>query len=268
MDMLVNGQKRAVDVDPTTPLLWVLRDVLQLTGSYKLGDTLTISGLAHLAGREVAMLANVGSNYLNSGKPPRRWGNAHANIVPYQTFATSDGFIIVAFPKLANLGAVIGEPSFLEMDDEVADAERREFGQEGVGALLALLAPDQPVPENVGFGQDFQRVAGEPRFEREDDHSRLALLRQPQRLACGREGGNGYRHAEYALAKTRHRAALVADAAGQPATVDLKVQRDAVVVDGAVVGVLQAQLDHEAHLQPFALQRLDAGDLNIERVAR
>ena len=42
------------------------------------------------------MLANVGSNYLNSGQPPRRWGNAHANIVPYQTFACSDGHIIVA----------------------------------------------------------------------------------------------------------------------------------------------------------------------------
>ena len=45
---------------------------------------------------QVAMLANMGSNYLNTGKPPQRWGNAHANIVPYQTFACSDGHIIVA----------------------------------------------------------------------------------------------------------------------------------------------------------------------------
>lgn len=45
---------------------------------------------------QVAMLANMGSNYLNSGKPPKRWGNAHANIVPYQTFAAADGHIIVA----------------------------------------------------------------------------------------------------------------------------------------------------------------------------
>ena len=45
---------------------------------------------------QVAMLANMGSNYLNSGKPPKRWGNAHANIVPYQTFACADGYIIVA----------------------------------------------------------------------------------------------------------------------------------------------------------------------------
>jgi len=45
---------------------------------------------------QVAMLANVGSNYLNSGQRPQRWGNAHANIVPYQTFACLDGHIIVA----------------------------------------------------------------------------------------------------------------------------------------------------------------------------
>lgn len=45
---------------------------------------------------QVAMLANMGTNYLASGTPPKRWGNAHPNIVPYQTFATSDGHIIVA----------------------------------------------------------------------------------------------------------------------------------------------------------------------------
>jgi crotonobetainyl-CoA:carnitine CoA-transferase CaiB-like acyl-CoA transferase len=45
---------------------------------------------------QVAMLANVGANYLNSGVRPTRWGNAHPNIVPYQTFACSDGHIIVA----------------------------------------------------------------------------------------------------------------------------------------------------------------------------
>ncbi|RZI40648.1 CoA transferase [Herbaspirillum sp. HC18] len=45
---------------------------------------------------QVAMLANMNTNYLASGNPPRRWGNAHPNIVPYQTFATSDGHIIVA----------------------------------------------------------------------------------------------------------------------------------------------------------------------------
>jgi crotonobetainyl-CoA:carnitine CoA-transferase CaiB-like acyl-CoA transferase len=45
---------------------------------------------------QVAMLANMAGNFHNSGKPPKRWGNAHANIVPYQTFACADGHIIVA----------------------------------------------------------------------------------------------------------------------------------------------------------------------------
>ncbi|MES2105270.1 MAG: CaiB/BaiF CoA-transferase family protein [Pseudomonadota bacterium] len=45
---------------------------------------------------QVAMLANMNTNYLASGVAPKRWGNAHPNIVPYQTFATSDGHIIVA----------------------------------------------------------------------------------------------------------------------------------------------------------------------------
>ena len=45
---------------------------------------------------QVAMLANMNTNYLASDNAPKRWGNAHPNIVPYQTFATSDGHIIVA----------------------------------------------------------------------------------------------------------------------------------------------------------------------------
>ncbi len=45
---------------------------------------------------QVAMLANMNTNFLASGKPLVRWGNAHPNIVPYQTFQTSDGWIIVA----------------------------------------------------------------------------------------------------------------------------------------------------------------------------
>ncbi|MDX1594137.1 MAG: CaiB/BaiF CoA-transferase family protein [Gammaproteobacteria bacterium] len=45
---------------------------------------------------QVASLANQASNYLVSGVPPGRLGNAHPNIVPYQAFATSDGHLVVA----------------------------------------------------------------------------------------------------------------------------------------------------------------------------
>jgi len=45
---------------------------------------------------QVAALANQAMNYLASGNNPRRLGNAHPNIVPYQAFQTSDGHIILA----------------------------------------------------------------------------------------------------------------------------------------------------------------------------
>ncbi len=45
---------------------------------------------------QVSVLANQAMNYLVSGKAPKRLGNAHPNIVPYQTFETKDGHIIMA----------------------------------------------------------------------------------------------------------------------------------------------------------------------------
>lgn len=45
---------------------------------------------------QLAMLANQSMNYLCTGEAPRRLGNAHPNVVPYQTFAASDGHLILA----------------------------------------------------------------------------------------------------------------------------------------------------------------------------
>ncbi|MES2037437.1 MAG: CaiB/BaiF CoA-transferase family protein [Pseudomonadota bacterium] len=70
---------------------------------------------------QVAMLANMNMNYLASGNTPKRWGNAHPNIVPYQTFATSDGHIIVAagndgqykkFVQIGGLPEMADDPRF------------------------------------------------------------------------------------------------------------------------------------------------------------
>jgi len=44
----------------------------------------------------VAMMATLNLNYLVTGVAPRRAGNAHQNIVPYQTFAVADGHVILA----------------------------------------------------------------------------------------------------------------------------------------------------------------------------
>lgn len=45
---------------------------------------------------QIAMLANLGANYLVSGATPQRLGNQHASIAPYQVLATADGHIILA----------------------------------------------------------------------------------------------------------------------------------------------------------------------------
>jgi crotonobetainyl-CoA:carnitine CoA-transferase CaiB-like acyl-CoA transferase len=45
---------------------------------------------------QVALLSYVASNFLVSGERPRRYGNGHPNIVPYQAFAASDGFFAFA----------------------------------------------------------------------------------------------------------------------------------------------------------------------------
>ena len=56
------------------------------------GDQIDIS----LLDVQVAMLANQAMNFLTTGNTPQRLGNAHPNIVPYQSFATGDGHLILA----------------------------------------------------------------------------------------------------------------------------------------------------------------------------
>ncbi len=66
---------------------------------------------------QVAMLANLGSHYLVGGEVPRRQGNAHANIVPYQVFAVADGHVIVAVGndrQFARLCELLGEPALAQ----------------------------------------------------------------------------------------------------------------------------------------------------------
>ena len=64
---------------------------------------------------QVACLANQAMNYLTTGNPPRRLGNAHPNIVPYQDFPTADGDFILTvgndgqFRKFAE---VAGQPQW------------------------------------------------------------------------------------------------------------------------------------------------------------
>ncbi len=64
---------------------------------------------------QIACLANQASNYLAGGLVPRRMGNAHPNIVPYQAFPTADGDIILAVGndgQFTKFCAVTGHPEW------------------------------------------------------------------------------------------------------------------------------------------------------------
>ena len=89
---------------------------------------------------QVAMLANLGANYLVTHQPPRRAGNAHQNIVPYQVFEVADGHLILAvgndgqfdrFCRAAGCEALAGDERFAT---NAARVRHRE-------ALVALLQP-------------------------------------------------------------------------------------------------------------------------------
>ena len=98
---------------------------------------------AALVDSTVGVLSNQAMNYLVSGNVPKRIGNAHANIVPYQVFPVADGHIIVAtgndnqYVKFCN---VIGGPELAQnpaYKDNVGQLKHRE---ELVGKLSALTA--------------------------------------------------------------------------------------------------------------------------------
>ena len=89
----------------------------------------------------VAWLANVGSSYLVSGEMPQRYGNAHATIVPYQTFKARDQWIIVGVGndrQFQALCALIGRPE-LASDQRFATNPRRVANRDELIALLAAI---------------------------------------------------------------------------------------------------------------------------------
>lgn len=93
-----------------------------------------------LLNSQLAALVNVASNYLVSGEAPRRYGNQHANIVPYQTFRAADGYFVLAVGNDAQFGRLcrlIGRAE-LGADERFASNPLRVLNRE---ALIEILAP-------------------------------------------------------------------------------------------------------------------------------
>jgi crotonobetainyl-CoA:carnitine CoA-transferase CaiB-like acyl-CoA transferase len=94
---------------------------------------------------QVAALANQALNYLVSGANPRRWGNAHPNIAPYQSFATLDGDIAIAAGndgQFARLCEVLGLRELPADPRFTGNAERVVNRAALIAALQAAFAAD------------------------------------------------------------------------------------------------------------------------------
>jgi crotonobetainyl-CoA:carnitine CoA-transferase CaiB-like acyl-CoA transferase len=90
---------------------------------------------------QVAMLANLGANYLATGAAPKRAGNAHQNIVPYQVFEVADGHIILAVgndSQFVKFCDVAGRPE-LARDERFARNAGRVRQRDTLVPLLAEL---------------------------------------------------------------------------------------------------------------------------------
>ena len=76
---------------------------------------------------QVATLANQGMNFLTSGIVPKRLGNAHPNIVPYQAVKTKNGHIILAIGndgQFKRFSELIGYPELSESSDYATNPAR------------------------------------------------------------------------------------------------------------------------------------------------
>lgn len=88
----------------------------------------------------IALLANIGTGFINTGNQPPRFGNAHPTVVPYQLFDTADGTFILACGNDIQFGALcktvlqrpelVDDPRFRRSRDRVLNRE----------ALIPLLA--------------------------------------------------------------------------------------------------------------------------------
>jgi crotonobetainyl-CoA:carnitine CoA-transferase CaiB-like acyl-CoA transferase len=91
---------------------------------------------------QVAMLANLGANYLVSGQVPGRAGNAHQNIVPYQVFEVADGHVILAVgndSQFTRFCEVAGRPELARDARFAKNADRVRHRALLVPQLAALM---------------------------------------------------------------------------------------------------------------------------------
>ena len=152
---------------------------------------------------QIALLAYQNTNYFATGVPPRRIGNLHPNIVPYQPFKSSDGEVIVAcgndnlfrkFCDAAGCPELAQDPRFVTNGKRVENraeitrlinaAMRRKTTAEWLELLEAAGVPNGPI-------NDIAQVFREPQVQArgvkiELDHAaagKLPLVASPMRFS-------------------------------------------------------------------------------------
>ncbi|ANB74598.1 CoA-transferase [Paraburkholderia phytofirmans OLGA172] len=109
---------------------------------------------------QIAALANQASNYLVGGVVPRRMGNAHPSIVPYQDFPTSDGYMIVAVGndgQFSSFCNALGQREWA-LDERFATNPQRVTHRAELIALIRSVTATRTTDEWV----DAMKAAGVP----------------------------------------------------------------------------------------------------------
>lgn len=91
---------------------------------------------------QISWLANEGVNYLLSGEAPKRRGNQHPNIVPYQVFECADGHVIVAVgndTQFSRFVEMIGLPELAEDVRFMTNSDRLQHREALIPTLAARL---------------------------------------------------------------------------------------------------------------------------------
>jgi crotonobetainyl-CoA:carnitine CoA-transferase CaiB-like acyl-CoA transferase len=92
---------------------------------------------------QISSLINVASNYLCSGVIPKRLGNRHPNISPYQVFNTMDGELVIAVgndEQFKRFAAVLGRPELAEMEEFIHNEQRLKNNDKLVAICEELLS--------------------------------------------------------------------------------------------------------------------------------
>jgi crotonobetainyl-CoA:carnitine CoA-transferase CaiB-like acyl-CoA transferase len=157
-----------------------------------------------MLGGQVALLTYQAGRYFATGEPPRRIGNRHASIAPYEMFRTSDGYVNIAvanepmwqrFCRAVNLEDLLSDPRFRTNPDRVtnrgplsARIEERFSGLTTAEVVDLLARAEVPVGPVYDLGQLF----ADPQSE----HSGLAMPTPHPKVAGLRTTGFPYRLSE------------------------------------------------------------------------